>query len=175
MDTQKTASCIGVRAGGMRRSARIRAAKTADLGIDSGILAVEVAKFVAAEERSDHQATPPSWEREDGGTTRDAKMSVANPVDLGADPGVLAAGVAELAAAAERRPAQGPCKSEDEAMMRGAGARISVAGPVDLGVDPAMLAAAVAELVSDEKRWQASRRPKRARRCTRARPTKASS
>lgn len=168
MDKQKTASCIGVRAGGIRRSARIRAAKTVDLGTDSGVPAVEVGKFVAAEERSDQAPRP--WECEDGGTTRNARISVAKPVDLGIDPGVLAAGVEEFVAAAERRQPRGPCKSENEAMMRGA--RISVAGPVDLGIDPGLLAVAVAELVADAQRGQASRRPKR---CTRARPTRASS
>jgi hypothetical protein len=153
---KKTASCFGVRKGGIRRNARIRVAGPVDMGIDFCALAAEVGKFVSAEEPC--QERPPI-KSEDRGTMRNARISVARPVDLGIDPDMLAAEVAEFVAAAERRQ---PCKSEDDgAMMRGA--RISVARPVDL-IDPGLIEAGLAELLASAERRQAGQRAKRAMR-----------
>jgi hypothetical protein len=96
---KKTASCFGVRKGGIRRNARIRVAGPVDMGIDFCALAAEVGKFVSAEEPC--QERPPI-KSEDRGTMRNAR-----PVDLGIDPDMLAGEVAEFVAAAERRQ---PCE-----------------------------------------------------------------
>jgi hypothetical protein len=138
---EKTASCIGVRNGGIiRRNARMSVARPVNMGIDFCVLAAEVAKFLPAEERSKAR---PAIKTED-----------AMPVDLGIDTDMLAAEVAE---------AWQPCKSEDDGAIK-RGARISVARPRHLDIDPAVIEAGIAELVASAERRQAGQRAKRGRR-----------
>jgi hypothetical protein len=141
---EKTASCIGVRNGGIiRRNARMSVARPVNMGIDFCVVAAEVAKFLSAEERS---KVRPAIKTED-----------AMPVDLGIDiddMDMLAAEVAE---------AWQPCKSEDDGAIK-RGARISVARPRHLDIDPAVIEAGIAELVASAERRQAGQRAKRGRR-----------
>lgn len=75
------ASYIGVHDGGIRRNARISATMPVDLGIDPGVLAAEVTKFVATEERGDCGGTvrvrggaaSSSWPRSRRGRRADAR------------------------------------------------------------------------------------------------------